>query len=112
MTKRPDQPDLSEEIAIQVRPVLEKYKITKAILFGSLATRRQSPRSDVDLILIQNTDKSYFERFEGILTALHKAVPKRDIEVFIYTPKELSAMGHRKFIQRALQEGKVIYESR
>jgi len=100
-----------DQISLRVRSVLDKYQIQKAILFGSFATGRQSRRSDVDLILIQETSKPYFERFEGILGDLYKAIKGRDIEVFIYTPGELERIAHRKFIQRALREGKVIYES-
>ena len=85
--------------------------IRKAILFGSFATGRQDRKSDVDLILIQQTDKPYFERFEGILRELYQAVRGRDLEVFIYTPEELEGMRGRRFIERALGEGVVLYES-
>jgi len=105
---QPLSPDL---IAERTNSIFEKYGILKAILFGSFATGRQSRRSDVDLILIQETDKQYFDRFEGILSDLYQAIQGRDIEVFIYTPDELDRITHRKFIRRALEEGKVIYES-
>jgi len=95
----------------RVKPVLRKYGIKKAILFGSFATGRQTPKSDVDLVLIQDTDKRYFDRFEGILRDLYEAIRGRDIEVFIYTPEELDRISHRKFIQSVLREGQVIYES-
>ncbi len=101
-----------QEIALKVRPIFEKYGIKKAILFGSIARGRQSRKSDVDLLLIQQTEKTYFERFEGLLGELYKVIRGRDIEVFIYTPEEFTAIAHRGFVKRALQEGKVIYESR
>ena len=59
-----------DEIAQLMRGVFERYAIERAILFGSFARSRQSKRSDIDLILIQKTDKPYFERFEGILEIL------------------------------------------
>ena len=100
----------AEEITRRGRPVFEKYGIRKAILFGSFATGRESRKSDIDLILIQDTVAPYFERFEGILSELYRAIPGRPIELFIYTPEELQAIEHRKFIQTALREGRVIYE--
>jgi predicted nucleotidyltransferase len=100
-----------DEIAQRMRGVFARYAIERAILFGSFARGRQSKRSDVDLILIQKTDKPYFERFEGILRDLNRAVSGRDIEVFIYTPDELEQMKGLKFIERALREGRVLYES-
>ena len=102
----------ASEIAHQTRDIFDRYRIEKAILFGSFASGRQSRRSDIDLILIQQTDKPYFERFEGLLKDLYSVVKGRDIEVFVYTREEFSRISHRKFIQKALQGGKVIYESR
>jgi predicted nucleotidyltransferase len=100
-----------QQVTLKAAPIFNKYKIQKAILFGSMARGRQSRKSDVDLLLIQQTEKSYFERFEGLLKDLYQVIQGRDIEVFIYTPEELKAINHRKFIERALREGKVIYES-
>jgi predicted nucleotidyltransferase len=103
--------DYINQISSKTSPVFQKYRIKKAIIFGSVARGTYTRRSDIDLILIQETDKRYFERFEGLLEALYEAITGRDIEVFIYTPEEFSNISHRKFIQRALREGKVIYES-
>jgi len=101
----------AEQVSRRARPVFRRYGIKKAILFGSFAAGRQTLKSDVDLVLIQDTDKRYFERFEGILRELYEAIRGRDIEVFIYTPEELEKISHRKFIQNILREGQVIYES-
>ncbi|MBM3789658.1 MAG: nucleotidyltransferase domain-containing protein [Acidobacteria bacterium] len=98
------------EIARRARPVFERHNIERAILFGSFAGGRQSRKSDVDLILIQRTARRYFERFEGVLRDLYRAIPGREIECFIYTPEELASISHRMFIRRILDEGTVIYE--
>ncbi len=102
----------ADEIARDLKPVFDRYGIESAILFGSFAMRRQSRRSDLDLILIQRTEKRYFERFDGILRDIYQAIRGRDIDVFIYTPEELDRISHRRFIQKALREGRIIYESR
>jgi predicted nucleotidyltransferase len=99
------------EIARRMKPVFTRYHIQKAILFGSFARGSQSQKSDIDLILIQETGGPYFERYRGILQDLYNSVKGRDLEVLIYTSEELARISHRRFIQRALQEGKVIYES-
>ena len=98
------------EIARRARPVFERHNIERAILFGSFARGRQSRKSDVDLILVQRTARRYFERFEGLLQDLYRAIPGREIECFIYTPEELASISHRIFIRRILDEGTVIYE--
>jgi predicted nucleotidyltransferase len=99
-----------DDIIAGCRPVFLKYDIRKAILFGSFARGRQTRKSDIDLILIQETEKRYFDRFDGILSDLHQNLRGRDVEVFIYTPKEFAGISDRRFIRRAVAEGKVIYE--
>jgi len=102
----------AQVVAREGLPVFERYHIEKAILFGSLATGRQNAKSDVDLILVQRTHKPYFERFDGLLQDLYRAIPGRDIECFIYSPEELAEISHRAFIRKVLHEGIVIYEHR
>jgi predicted nucleotidyltransferase len=99
-----------DDIIVGSSPVFRKYGIRKAILFGSFAKGRQTRKSDIDLILIQETDKRYFDRFDGILSDLYQNLRGRDIEVFIYTPKEFKSISDRRFIRRAVAEGQVIYE--
>ena len=98
------------DIARLARPVFEDHNIERAILFGSFASGHQNRKSDVDLILVQRTARRYFERFEGLLRDLYRAIPGRDIDCFIYTPEELASISHRRFIRRALDEGRAIYE--
>jgi predicted nucleotidyltransferase len=92
-------------------PVFERYGILKAIVFGSVARGEPLPHSDVDLILIQRTEKRFFDRYEGLDVEMAKAFPFAAIETLIYTPEEMVWMQKRRFIAPALREGKVIYES-
>ncbi len=69
------------EIARRMGPVFTKHHIQKAVVFGSFARGSQSQKSDIDLILIQETGKPYFERYNGILRDLCKAVKGRDIAI-------------------------------
>ncbi len=104
-------PDL-ERIRDQIAPVLARYNVQKAIVFGSFARGEPSPRSDLDLLLIQNTDKRFFDRYQGLFTDLMLAVqPHREIDLLIYTAAELERMRHRSFVATILREGRVIYES-
>ena len=100
------------EIARRIRPIISEYGVERAILFGSFARGSASARSDIDLLLIVRTAKRFFDRYEGILTALQSALRERDLDVLIYTPEELDAIAHRPFIARALREGVVVHECR
>src|SRR6266496_2737982 len=96
----------------KLRPIFEKHEIEKAILFGSHARNEASRHSDIDLILIKNTDLRFLDRYEGILTACSQALPEWDVDILIYTPEELAGISHRAFIKQALKEGKILYESK
>ncbi len=100
-----------DELRECLTPVFRRYGIQKAIVFGSVARGEPSPRSDVDLILVQRTEKRFFDRYEGLDRDMAKAFPYAVIEALIYTPEEMEWMQQRRFVARALQEGQVIYES-
>ena len=96
----------------RLAPVFSRHKVLKAILFGSVARGEPSRHSDVDLIIVQRTDKRFLDRYEGLLYDLGAALPEAPVEVLIYTPEELDSLARsRRFIARALEEGQVIYES-
>jgi predicted nucleotidyltransferase len=91
-------------------PVFRRYGILKAVVFGSVARGEPSPHSDVDLILVQDTKKRFLDRYEGIFYEMNRDMA-RPVDALIYTPQELEAIKHRRFIAAALREGQVIYES-
>ena len=107
-----DEPDQLEEVASQLRPILAKHQILRAVIFGSLARGESSRRSDLDLIMIQDTRKRFLDRYDELLPEITRAIPGRDVDLFIYTPQELIQIEHRSFVATALREGKTIYESR
>ena len=98
-------------LASQLQPIFEKHHVLQAIVFGSLARGEASRHSDLDLIVVQETDKRFLDRYDDLLREIVQAVPGRDVDLLIYTPQELAKMTDRPFIATALKEGKVIYES-
>lgn len=93
-------------------PIFREHKIEKAILFGSLAREEASRHSDIDLIIIKNTNLRFAERYDGVLAAFSQALPEFDVDLLIYTPDELAKISARPFIAQALKEGKILYESK
>jgi predicted nucleotidyltransferase len=85
--------------------------VQRVIVFGSFARGEASRRSDVDLLLIQETDKRFLERYDGLLREITQAVSGRDVDLLIYTPQELTQLVQRPFIATALREGITLYES-
>ncbi len=71
---------------------------------------KASRHSDLDLILVQKTDLRFLDRYDGLLASFSRALPEWDVDILIYTPEELAEISNRRFIQHALQEGKILYE--
>ena len=99
-----------EAIGKTLAPVFRKYRVLRALVFGSMARGEATRRSDVDLILIQDTDKRFFDRYDGLFEDVGTKIKDRAVEMLIYTPQELEKIKHRPFVARALREGKTIYE--
>ena len=95
----------------KLHPLFKEHKMKKAILCGSLARNEASRHSDLDLILIQHTELRFLDRYEGVLASFSEAFPERDVDILIYTAKELEEISHRNSMMRALREGKVLYEA-
>src|SRR5215216_3336761 len=96
----------------KLRPLFQEHKIEKAILFGSLARNEATRHSDTDLILVQKTNLRFLERYDGLLASFHRALPDWNLDILVYTPEELAQISGRRFIKKALEEGKVLYESK
>lgn len=103
--------DELQRLAARLRPVFERHGILRAIVFGSLARGEATRHSDLDLIVVQETDARFLDRYDPLLREITAAAPERGIDLLIYTPCELAQMADRKFIATALREGKTIYES-
>jgi predicted nucleotidyltransferase len=98
------------EISQTLAPVFQRHGIQRAILFGSRARNDASRRSDIDLLLVQDTDRLFLDRLDGILLQMNRMFAGVSVEAFIYTPQELQRIASQPFIARALREGIVIYE--
>ena len=90
-------------------PLFHKTGVHRVILFGSCARGSDTKRSDLDLMIIMDTEQRFFDRFDQF-DSIHAVLNDRPVDLLIYTPKELDAISDRPFIKQALKEGVVIYE--
>ncbi len=103
--------DELDRIAERLRPIFIRRGIKRALVFGSLARGEASRRSDLDLIVVMDTDARFLDRYDALLGLIARAIPERAVDLLIYTPQELERLAQRRFIAAALREGKIIYES-
>jgi len=92
-----------------VRQLKEHYKPDRVILYGSYAEKRVKKDSDIDLLIIKDTDKRFIDRVIEVEKILSNRILPLDIVV--YTPQEvrfLFSIGS-PFIEEALEKGRLIY---
>ena len=74
-----------EELVNSLAQIL-RGRVKFAYLFGSITTKKFQPaKSDVDLILIVDTQEPYFERWRAFRDIL-ESIPR--VDLLIYTPDE------------------------
>jgi len=98
-----------DEIKTQLAPTLRELRVGKAILFGSVSRGTRSRKSDIDLLLVVETEERFFDRYRHF-EVIYSMLKGRSVDMLIYTPSELERIAHRPFIRRILAEGKTIYE--
>lgn len=98
-----------------IRDILQKivagYSPQKVILFGSLAYGQLDENSDIDLLIIKDTDKRPIERWMEVKRLLRDRNRKVSISPLVYTSREIEDRLAIKdfFLQEVLEKGKVLY---
>jgi predicted nucleotidyltransferase len=107
---------MKEEVKTILSEIVEKlkkeYKPMKIILFGSYAYGNPKEDSDIDLLILKNTDKRRVDRFVWVKTIIYNPNHKIPVSPLVYTPDELEErlrMGD-DFIKEIIQKGVILYE--
>jgi len=97
---------LEDELRVFIERWSRDPSIKKIILFGSVARGDVRRDSDLDLIIVQETDKKFLSRLEPFYRDARIAM-----DILVYTPDEFAAMTEGIFLKNALQDGVLIYEA-
>ena len=99
-----------DELRIKLKPIFEKYGVECAFVFGSVARGEADEWSDLDLVIVAETDRPFFERFREF-AGLYDVWPRLDL--LIYTPEEFARMRAEgnAFIEQVLAEGVVVHDA-
>ncbi len=90
--------EVKRRVVEEGKEIFKKYSIKKVVLFGSVLENRMCGGSDVD-ILVDPLPAEDFFTFQCVLEE------KLDLPVDLHTMSE-----DRKFIEKILDRGEVIYE--
>jgi predicted nucleotidyltransferase len=81
----------------------------KIILFGSYCAGEIDEWSDLDLVIVKETDAPFLDRARRVLALLR---PRVGVDVLVYTPEEFERLSReRAFLREEIvAKGWVIYE--
>jgi predicted nucleotidyltransferase len=102
--------DALDRFLAELRPLLRKHRARTAYLVGSRARGTADEHSDIDVIIVVESDRPQVERFKDYLPAI--VASPVGVDLLIYTPEEFDRMRdeERPFLVHALDGAKVIHE--
>jgi predicted nucleotidyltransferase len=107
---------MKEEVKAILSEAVEKlkkeYKPQRIILFGSYAYGNPTEDSDIDLLILKNTNKRRVDRFVQVKRIIYNPKCKIPISPLIYSPEELEErlrIGDG-FIEEIILKGTILYE--
>ena len=103
--------DKKEIITRIVEKIRIQYQPQKIILFGSYAWGNPTQESDVDLLLVKETNEKQRKRYLTIRRILSEENGLIGMDILVYTPEELLKrieIGD-SFLSQILSRGEVLY---
>lgn len=97
------------EIHEAVQVIVKKYRPEKVILFGSYAKGNANEGSDVDLLVVMDTEQSTWDIAVKISLAVTHSFP---MDILVRTSEEIARrlkLGDF-FIRDIMENGKILYE--
>ncbi len=101
---------LDQEMSRCIRLLTEYGSPQKVILFGTLAMGQVHEWSDIDLVVIEQTQLPFFQRIKKIRKLIK---PKVGMDIMVYTPDEFDQLCIDRpfFREEIVANGKIVYEN-
>lgn len=96
------------KIDIAMQRMLSVIDPVKVILFGSAVRGEASDDSDIDLLVVSETDDTIEESIRARLAIGAIGVP---VDILVHTPEEFSELSRDRnsVVYNAINEGRVLY---
>jgi predicted nucleotidyltransferase len=98
-----------QKINTVVKDIVRLFKPEKIILFGSYAHNNPNPDSDVDLLVVMNTEKSSIQQ---AIEIAQKVEHHFGLDIIVRSPEQLKErieLGDF-FLNDIISKGKLVYE--
>lgn len=100
---------LDEALRRVVEVLSQVEGIQRVSLFGSCARGRRDLFTDLDLLVVWETDERAVDRLKFLYGLLNVPV---DLDVICYTPAEFQELRELPFLRRIVSEEVVLYEKK
>ncbi|MBI5621066.1 nucleotidyltransferase domain-containing protein [Candidatus Gottesmanbacteria bacterium] len=99
---------LNQELHRMVSALQTHYHPIKIILFGSSVTGRTDQNSDLDLVVIKETNTRFYDRIGEVLRIIR---PREAVDILVYTPEEYARLTRESWFvgEEIAKKGKVLY---
>jgi predicted nucleotidyltransferase len=106
-------PSVKKTLPQAIKRIASELKPEKIILFGSYAYGNPTPDSDVDLLIVMETNGKDKEAYRAASMLLY---PRQfPVDIIVKSPKEIEEKLKRKgnfFLREIVTKGKTLYERR
>jgi predicted nucleotidyltransferase len=91
--------------------IRETYRPERIVLFGSHAHGTVGEESDIDLLIVKETDKPFHKRWAEVAALIEPLAKGLDVSPFVMTPAEVEERLRRgdQFVRDILTKGHVLY---
>ena len=103
--------DAKEIISRVTEKIKINYNPQEIILFGSYANGNPDKDSDLDLLIIKETNEKYRERSLKVRKILSEENGLIGMDILVYTPEEITRRMEigDSFLSKILKEGVMLY---
>ena len=105
--------DLERYLVAVTDTLVRTFAPQTVVLFGSFARGDQNRASDLDVVVIADTDLPFHERIGRALESCYRVSTRLPVEALVYTPAEWTRMTEsgNSFAGLVQREGRVLYDS-